>query len=213
MYFTGKTTLASLIAKELNTRNSALKPGVSCSNPVATFVPMDGYHLTGAQLSAMPDPGSAHARRGAEFTFDGPGFLTLVKKLREPLLPESSTIHAPSFDHKIKDPVENDIPIYPTMRIIVFEGNYLSLNKSPWSEAAELMDELWFVQVDEDVAKRRLVERHVRTGVAENEEAAAKRAEESDLLNGKEIIKNRLEVSEVVESREDEGWKLEKQGT
>ena len=213
MCFAGKTTLASLIAKELNARNSAHKPGVSCSTPVAAFIPMDGYHLTRAQLSAMPDPVNAHARRGAEFTFDGPGFLTLVKKLREPLLPESSIIHAPSFDHKIKDPVENDIPIYPTMRIIVFEGNYLSLNKSPWNKAAELMDELWFVQVDEDIAKRRLVERHVRTGVAENEEAAAKRVEESDLLNGKEIINDRLKVSEIVESREDEGWKPETQET
>ena len=173
---------------------------------------MDGYHLTRAQLSAMPDPSNAHARRGAAFTFDGSAFLTLVQKLREPLLPESSTIYAPSFDHKIKDPVKDDIPIHPTMRIIIFEGNYLSLNKTPWNEAASLMDELWFVKVDESVAKRRLIERHVRTGVTENEEAAAKRAEESDLLNGKEIIEGGLEVSEIVISREDEGWKPEKQG-
>ena len=210
--FAGKTTLASLVVKGLDARHTTLKPGASCSTPIATFVPMDGYHLTRAQLSAMPDPSNAHARRGAAFTFDGSAFLTLVQKLREPLTPEALTLHAPSFDHKIKDPVENDIPIHPTMRIIVFEGNYLSLNKTPWKEAAELMDDLWFVEVNEDVAKRRLVERHVRTGVAENEEMAIKRVEESDLLNGKEIVEDRLEVGEIVVSREDEGWRPENQG-
>ena len=66
---------------------------------------MDGYHLTRAQLSAMPDARTAHARRGAAFTFDAPAFLELVKKLRQPLCPESQTIYAPSFDHAIKDRV------------------------------------------------------------------------------------------------------------
>lgn len=67
---------------------------------------MDGYHLSRRQLDALPDPVSAHARRGAEFTFDGESFLKLVKKLREPLCPESQTLFAPSFDHAMKDPGE-----------------------------------------------------------------------------------------------------------
>ena len=168
---------------------------------------MDGYHLSRAQLSALPDPTTAHARRGAAFTFDGSSFLTLVQKLRQPLCAESSTLYAPSFSHELKDPVADDIAIKPTARVVVFEGNYLSLGKDPWKEAAELMDELWFVEVGEDVARRRLVERHVRTGVAENREEAEKRADENDLVNGREIVEGRLEVHEVVYSREDDAWK------
>lgn len=84
---------------------------------------MDGYHLTRAQLDALPDPATAHARRGAEFTFDGAGFLRLVQALREPLTSKSATVYAPSFDHAVKDPKADDIAVAPTRRIVVFEGN------------------------------------------------------------------------------------------
>jgi pantothenate kinase len=172
---------------------------------------MDGYHLTRAQLDALPDPTNAHARRGAAFTFDGEKFLQLVKKLREPLLPETKTLHAPSFDHARKDPVEDDIPISPAMRICIFEGNYCALDKEPWSEAAQLMDEVWFVEVDFGVARRRLVRRHVEAGIAGSEEEAGKRADENDLVNGREIVEMRVKVDEVVESREDDKWAPESQ--
>ncbi|KAL8737390.1 MAG: hypothetical protein Q9181_001727 [Wetmoreana brouardii] len=173
---------------------------------------MDGYHLSRAQLSAMPDSSTAHARRGAAFTFDDKAFLTLVKKLREPLCPESTTVYAPSFDHATKDPVENDIPIPTSARIVVLEGNYLSLNRGLWKEAAGFMNELWFIDVDFDTARRRLVARHVKSGVAPNKAEAVKRVTENDLVNGREIVKDRLEVQEVITSVEDEMWKPETQG-
>ena len=154
----------------------------------------------------MPDPTTAHNRRGAAFTFDDTSFLELVKELRKPLLPESKTLYAPSFDHAIKDPVVDDIPIHPTARVIIFEGNYLSLNKGSWKEAAKLMDELWFVEVDSQTARQRLVERHVKAGIAKDEQEAGRRADENDLVNGKEIVEDRLKVQEVIISREDENF-------
>lgn len=172
---------------------------------------MDGYHLSRAQLDAMPDPQNAHARRGAAFTFDSEKFLALVRKLREPILPETRTLYAPSFDHAKKDPVADDIPIAPSVRIVIFEGNYCSLNHGPWKDAADLMDELWFVDVDFQVARKRLIHRHVKAGIAPNEEEAAKRADENDLVNGQEIIDSRLDVHEVVKSKEDPEWAPEYQ--
>lgn len=125
----------------------------------------------------------------------------------------SPTLYAPSFDHAIKDPKENDIPILASTKVIVFEGNYLSLDKEPWKEAAGLMDEVWFVDVDFEVARRRLVERHVRTGVAPSKEEAEKRVKENDLLNGEDIVKCRIgNVDEIIVSREDDGWKPQAQG-
>ena len=173
---------------------------------------MDGFHLSRAQLDAMPDPHSAHARRGAAFTFDGDSFYAFVKKLREPLCPETATLYAPSFDHAVKDPVANDIAIAPSVRIVVFEGNYCSLDKAPWRDAAQLMDELWFVDVDFDVARKRLIHRHVKAGIAANVEEAAKRADENDLVNGKEIGESRREVHELIKSQEDPTWGPEQQG-
>ena len=154
----------------------------------------------------MPDPTMAHHRRGAAFTFNDKAFLDLVKTLRETLLPESKTIFAPSFDHAIKDPVADDIPIHPTSKIVILEGNYLSLNQGLWKEAAELMDELWFVKVDFETARRRLVVRHVTAGIVENEEEAGKRADEIDLVNGRQIVDQRLDVQEEIISKEDEAW-------
>ena len=207
----GKTTFASLVAQRLNSIRTDQAPGCA-STPIAVLVPMDGYHLSRAQLSAMPDPANAHGRRGAAFTFDDVSFLKLVKDLRMPLLPESKSLYAPSFDHTIKDPVADDIPIHPTARVVLIEGNYLSLNNGLWKEAAKLMDELWFVAVDFETAKRRLVERHIKAGIANDEHEATRRVDENDLVNGKEIISNRLEVQEVIFSQEDASFKPETQG-
>ena len=171
---------------------------------------MDGYHLTRAQLSAMPDPVTAHARRGAAFTFDAPAFLRLVESLRVPLLQSpnqpSPPVLVPSFDHAIKDPRPDDIAILPSHRVVVFEGNYVVLDRPPWSDAAALMDERWFVDVEPAVARRRLVRRHVAAGIAATEEEADRRAVENDLPNGEEIVKFRLPVDEVITSKEDGGW-------
>lgn len=179
----------------------------------------------------MPDPTTAHARRGAEFTFDGASFHKLVQALREPLpgrspaaaaaanknAPPASpsedvpsfplgTIFAPSFDHAVKDPKENDIPVLPSHRIVVFEGNYVALDKEPWRSAAGLMDEIWFVEVDFAVARKRLAKRHVQAGIVSSEEEGDRRAVENDLPNGEEIVGARGRVDEVVVSREDGGW-------
>ncbi|KAF2692224.1 P-loop containing nucleoside triphosphate hydrolase protein [Lentithecium fluviatile CBS 122367] len=208
----GKTTLAAVVANRLNELYAKQSPGTHTGSPLAAFIPMDGYHLSRQQLDAMPDPVSAHVRRGAAYTFDGDSFLTLVKKLREPICPESSTLYAPSFDHALKDPVADDIAIAPCVRLLIFEGNYLSLNKSPWKDAAVLMDELWFVEVNFYVARNRLIYRHVKAGIARDEEEAGRRADENDLINGREILENRLEVHEVVHSNDDEAWAPERQG-
>lgn len=173
---------------------------------IAATIPMDGYHLTRAQLAEMPDPEYATARRGAAFTFDGEKFLALVRALREPLTAQTQTLHAPSFDHAVKDPVDNDIPIAAERRVIFFEGNYLSLNKEPWSAAAKLMDELWFVDVDFDTARQRLIKRHVKAGIAKDATDAEKRANENDLVNGRDIVDYRLDVQEIIRSSYDPGW-------
>jgi pantothenate kinase len=172
---------------------------------------MDGYHFSRAHLDAMADPANAHARRGAAFTFDDEAFLRLVKKLKEPLLPETTTLYAPSFDHSVKDPIDDDIPIAPTAKVCLFEGNYCALNKPKWSDAAALMDELWFVEVDFQVARERLANRHVKAGIARDKEDGYKRADENDLVNGREIVEDRLDIDELVVSKEDVSWAPETQ--
>ncbi|KAK3493789.1 P-loop containing nucleoside triphosphate hydrolase protein [Neurospora crassa] len=206
----GKTTLSQILARRLNILHATEYPLASMSPDFATALPMDGFHLTRAQLSAMPDPELAHARRGAEFTFDGQGFYELVKELRKPVVTTATrtTVWAPSFDHALKDPVEKGIEVGPEMRVVVFEGNYLLLDQKPWSDAAKLMDLKFFVRVPFPVARKRLVKRHLAAGIAATEEEADKRAVENDLVNGAliEELLREDEVDEVVESLEDGKW-------
>jgi pantothenate kinase len=200
----GKTSFSTMMVKRMNELHAQEYPD---KPPVAILVPMDGYHLSREQLAAMPEPEYAIARRGAAFTFDPVKFCLLVRTLREPLNENSKSVYAPSFDHAVKDPVEDDVPIPVTARIVIFEGLYLSLDKEPWNEAAKLMDELWFVDVDNETARKRLIARHLKAGIAKDEEEAEKRALENDLVNGKEILEHRLEVQEIIISQEDGTWR------
>lgn len=165
---------------------------------------MDGFHYPRSYLSAQADPELYHARRGASFTFDAPQFLHLVKKLRS--APLDKDITAPSFDHAVKDPKADDIVIAPTQRIVVVEGNYVALNADVWRDAAALFDELWFVEVDFARARERLAPRHVKAGIVSNIEDGFKRADENDLVNGKEIVDNKMPITEVIHSTEDGSW-------
>ncbi|KAI1000691.1 hypothetical protein K3495_g7507 [Podosphaera aphanis] len=192
----GKTTLATTVVRHLNAG--------ATTTPVAAYLPMDGYHLTRAQLDQMADPGQAHARRGAAFTFDAAGLGALVQRLRDRITPTTHT--APSFSHADQDPIPDAIRIAPSTRIIVLEGNYLALDRPGWREIAAAFDERWFVDVSLDRAADRLVRRHVRAGLAPDEAAAWIRVRENDLLNAREIVAARVAVDEVIPSCEDEAF-------
>ncbi|KAI8836560.1 phosphoribulokinase/uridine kinase [Chytridium lagenaria] len=172
----GKTTLASLLKSQI---------------PLPTIiVPMDGFHLTRAQLDQLPDPSEAHRRRGAPFTFNPDALLSLTHRIHTQTASDPP-IYAPSFDHSLKDPIENDIEILSTHRIIIFEGLYLHLaSPDPWPKLE--FDERWFVPCSKQIAEQRLVKRHVETGVAPNAKAALDRIRNSDMINADLILTNRL---------------------
>lgn len=164
----GKSTLAQLLVDDVNSTLSS----------TAVLVGLDGWHLTRAQLDAFLDPKLAHDRRGAHWTFDGPGYVDFVRSLRTA---GELVLCAPTFDHALKDPTPEAIAIHPYHRIVVIEGLYTFLSIEPWRAAGELLDERWWIEVGEEEAQRRLIKRHVVSGVAKDEEEAVWRAEQNDL--------------------------------
>ncbi|KAG8047936.1 hypothetical protein GUJ93_ZPchr0012g19436 [Zizania palustris] len=56
---------------------------------------------------------------------------------------EEGSVYAPSFDHGVGDPVENDIFVKPQHKIVIVEGNYLFLEEDGWREIRALFDEKW----------------------------------------------------------------------
>jgi pantothenate kinase len=155
----------------------------------------------------MPNAEEAIFRRGAAFTFDAESYLKLVEKVRRPLMPETRTIYAPSFDHAVKDPVSDNISIPPTARIIIFEGLYTALDEPGWRDAHALMDETWFVDAPIPIAIQRVAKRNYAAGISNSLEESLDRTQKSDMKNGREILEKRLPVQELVPSVEDESWK------
>ncbi|RXW20922.1 hypothetical protein EST38_g4946 [Candolleomyces aberdarensis] len=206
----GKSTAAQLLVghvnKALETRAAGHEP--HGTHPHAILVGLDGWHLTRAQLDAMPDPELAHDRRGAHWTFDGPNYVDFVRSLRTELGSDiefvGQVLSAPSFDHALKDPTPNAIVIHPYHKIVVIEGLYTFLSIEPWIAASKLLDERWWVEVDEEEAKQRLIKRHVRSGVVKHEEEALWRAEQNDLPNGRFVRNNMLEPTRIIQSKHDD---------
>lgn len=183
----GKTTIAALIADELNKR------GVS-----TVVIPQDGFHLYRHELQALPNAEEAVARRGAPFTFNSKRLVELVRRLRDPETAKT-TITAPSFDHRLKDPVEDDIVVLPSVKVVLLEGNYVGLKEHPWAAISGLVDELWLVKAAPDLVRRRIVARHVKTGVTEDEESAVRRFETNDWPNAEYIMANTAVPNVIVQ--------------
>lgn len=126
--------------------------------PLAVLVPMDGFHLARAELNRL---GRAE-RKGAPDTFDVAGYTALLRRLRAP--EPGTVVYAPAFDRALEEPVAGAVPVPPDVPLVVTEGNYLLHGEGPWAQVRGLLDESWFLELDDAVRVRRLVDRHVRFG-------------------------------------------------
>lgn len=140
----GKSTLAARLAD---------------ADPAAEVLPMDGFHLSQARLREL----GRRERMGAPDTFDLEGFARVLRELRT-----EESVTAPSFDRSIEEPVAGAITIGRGIRTVYVEGNYLLL----WDGVAELLDETWYLELDPDVRRRRLLDRHVAGGKTPDAAAA-----------------------------------------
>jgi pantothenate kinase len=66
------------------------------------------------------------------------------------------------FRREVNDAIAGAIAVPPETRLIITEGNYLLLDEAPWNEVASLLDETWFVELEQGERLRRLTARHLR---------------------------------------------------
>lgn len=120
-------------------------------------VPMDGFHLTNAELMAL----GRRERKGAPDTFDTTSYAGVLAAVRaEP----RAVVTAPSFDHGVGEPVPDSLVVPLSADLVVTEGNYLVLDAEGWRDVPPLLDEIWWCALDGDVRVQRLISRHVETG-------------------------------------------------
>ena len=126
------------------------------------LVPMDGFHIAHAALTER----GLETVKGAPGTFDVAGYVALLGRLRDS--PEE-TVWAPRFDRGLEDAIAASNPVEPSVRLVVTEGNYLLLQQGAWSRVRPLLDECWYLHVDDAVRQSRLVSRHRHHGRSEAE--------------------------------------------
>ena len=136
----GKSTVAARLAGALG----------------SVVVPMDGYHLDNDELERL----GLSTVKGAPETFDATGFVRLVERLTRGAGP----ISVPSFDRVADCTVDAAITVAADDHIVIVEGNYLLLDRAPWTALADLFDCTGYIVVEDATRIDRLVGRHVRHG-------------------------------------------------
>lgn len=144
---------------------SALAEAIVQAIPGAAWVPMDGYHLADCELERL----GRLDRKGAIDTFDGSGYLALLRRIRTD---SEWTVYAPAFERAIEQPIAGAIPVLPETRVIVTEGNYLLDESAPWNGIRDALDEVWYREVDDELRRSRLIARHVQFGKSAKEARA-----------------------------------------
>lgn len=154
------------------------------------LVPMDGYHLAQSVLRSR----GLVDRKGAPDTFDGVGFVAMLHQLR---FQTSRELFAPSYERGLNDAIAGAIAIPSQTRLVITEGNYLLLDDPPWDEVPSLLDEIWFVELEQDERLRRLTARHVRFN--DDPALAERRATGNDERNARLIASGSQRSTLVIE--------------
>jgi pantothenate kinase len=129
---------------------------VAALGDAAALAPMDGFHLAQAELTRL----GRRDRMGAPDTFDAAGYIALLSRLRAR---EEDVVYAPGFRREIEEPIGGAIAVRRSVSLVVTEGNYLLLG-GEWSRVRQLLDEAWYVEMDEDTRLRGLIQRHMDYG-------------------------------------------------
>ena len=161
----GKSTLACALAGALGRR--------------AVVVPMDGFHLAQAELRQL----GREDRKGAPDTFDPAGYVALLRRLRAATEP---VVYAPRFHREIEEPIAGAVPVPRAVPLVITEGNYLLLDEPPWDEIRPLLDDVWYLDADDDRRLAALIRRHEKYGRSPAE--ARRFALGSDQRNAERVI-------------------------
>jgi pantothenate kinase len=142
----GKTTYAAELVAD------SLAAGVP-----AVHVAMDGFHLADVTLTAL----GRLDRKGAPDTFDAWGYAALLSRLRAE---DAHTVYAPGFERDLEQPIAGAVAVPPATELVVTEGNYLLLDRPEWRAVRSTLDEVVFLEADDDLRRARLVARHAAYG-------------------------------------------------
>lgn len=131
----------------------------------ACVVPMDGFHLANEELRRL----GRQDRKGAQDTFDTGGYAALLRRLRQEM---KDVVYAPFFNRALEESIGSAIPVPPGIPLIITEGNYLLLDEEPWRDVHSVIDEVWYLDIPDELRLERLVRRHETFGRSHDDAVA-----------------------------------------
>ena len=168
---------------------STLSDAITGRVPSSVVVPMDGFHMLNEDLVRL----GRRDRKGAPDTFDAAAYVAMLDSVRRQT---SEVITAPRYDRAASAPVPDAIAVAPDVALVITEGNYLLVDESPWNAVRPLLDEVWFVDVDDAIRVPRLIARHIEFGKSADE--ALEWVLRSDEANAKVVAATRDRADVVV---------------
>ncbi len=105
-------------------------------------------------------------------------------------------VYAPRFDRELEEPIACAIAVAGEVPLVVVEGNYLLHDAGPWAGVAPALDEVWYLDLPDDVRVGRLIARHVAHG--RSPEAARAWVLRSDEANARLVARGRDRARLVV---------------
>lgn len=170
----GKSTVAAVLQRAM--------PGT------VAVVGMDGFHLSQDELVRL----GRQDRKGAPDTFDPYGYAALLRRLKDESDPY---VYAPAFLRELEEPIANHLRIERATPLVITEGNYLLLEEEGWLLARQQLDEVWYLDLPDEIRRRRLVLRHQEFG--KDPETARRWAAGSDQANA-DIVRSTQNAANLI---------------
>lgn len=146
-------------------------------------VGMDGWHWPNAELdrrTTTDEVGrvrSLRERKGSPESFDTMSLVDAVDELAK----ADRDVSLPVYDRRSHEPIADGLVVSADACIVLFEGNYLLLSDAPWDQVSSRFALRLFLESDRAMARRRVIERHVRGGSSLEE--AERKYDGNDRLN------------------------------
>ncbi|CAN5673316.1 nucleoside/nucleotide kinase family protein [soil metagenome] len=131
---------------------------VNALGDLAAYLPMDGFHLSNAQLVRL----ARRERKGAVDTFDVDGYVATLRRVARAY--DAADVYVPDFDRRLEEPVAAGLVVPATVRVVVTEGNYLGLDVDGWAPIRDVLTRLYYVDCASKLRRERLVQRHLAGG-------------------------------------------------
>lgn len=151
----GKSSFAAILSAVINAR---------AGTEIAVVVGQDGWHYSNAYLESHTieidgHPATLRSIKGRPETFDVKGFHLALTAMRT-----ESEIRFPIYSRQTHEPAADAGCVSVAHCLVLVEGNYLLLDRSPWAALRSLFDYTIFLALDRAHLIRGLRERHARGG-------------------------------------------------